>query len=124
MKDTPPRLFETLREVGVALLAILHTRMGLASVELSEERDRLLLRALLGVTAVFAMAMAMAMATLLVVIVFWDTWRLQVLTMFLVLYAGVGIWCLARFKALARQAPPLLEQTMAELERDIEAIRR
>ena len=34
MKDTPPRLFETLREVGVALLAILHTRMGLASVEL------------------------------------------------------------------------------------------
>ena len=125
MSDKPqPRLFETLRDVGVALLAIAHTRLGLASIELGEERDRLLQRALLGVTAVFALAMSAAVFTMLVVIVFWDTWRVPVLTGFLVLYAGFGLWCVARLRALSRSAPALLEQTLSELERDIETLRR
>ena len=108
----------------IALLAIAHTRLGLASIELGEERDRLLQRALLGVTAVFALAMSAAVFTMLIVIVFWDTWRVQVLVGFLVLYGGFGLWCVARLRALSHTAPALLEQTLAELERDIETLRR
>ena len=123
-KTSSPGLFETLREVGVAMLGIAHSRATLAGIELAEERERLLHRALLAVLTVLAFGLAAGVFTLLMVVLFWDTWRVQVLLGFLCLYVALGIWCVARMRALAAQAPILLERTLAELEHDLDTLRR
>ena len=123
-KAASPGLFETLREVGVAMLAIAHSRATLAGIELAEERERLLHRGLLAVLAVLAFGLSAAVFTLLVVVIFWDTWRVQVLVGFFLLYAALGLWCLVRMRAEAAQAPILLERTLAELEHDLETLKR
>lgn len=123
-KGPSPGLFDTLREVGVAMLAIAHSRATLAGIELAEERERLLRRMLLAVLAILALGLAVAVFTLLMVVIFWDTWRVQVLVIFLCLYAALGFWCVARMRAEAAQAPILLERTLAELEHDLEALKR
>lgn len=123
-KAPSPGLFDTLREVGVAMLAIAHSRATLAGIELAEERERLLRRMLLAVLAILALGLSVAVFTLLMVVIFWDTWRVQVLVIFLCLYAALGFWCVARMRAEAAQAPILLERTLAELEHDLEALKR
>lgn len=123
-KGPSPGLFDTLREVGVAMLSIAHSRATLAGIELAEERERLLRRMLLAVLAILALGLSVAVFTLLMVVIFWDTWRVQVLVIFLCLYAALGFWCVARMRAEAAQAPILLERTLAELEHDLEALKR
>ncbi len=123
-KTPSPGLFETLREVGVALLAIGHSRASLAGVEFAEERERLLLRGLLAMLAVMAFGLTAAVFTFLVVVVFWDTWRVPALLFFLSLYGAFGLWCVIRMRALAARAPIFLERTLVELERDLDTLRR
>ena len=106
------------------MLAIAHSRATLAGIELAEERERLLRRMLLAVLAILALGLSVAVFTLLMVVIFWDTWRVQVLVIFLCLYAALGFWCVARMRAEAAQAPILLERTLTELEHDLEALKR
>jgi uncharacterized membrane protein YqjE len=122
--DRSPGLFGSLREVGTAVLALAHSRATLAGIELAEERERLLYRGLLAVLAVLAFGLAAAVFTLLMVVIFWDSWRVPVLAGFLCLYVALGLWCVLRMRAESARAPILLERTLAELERDLETLKR
>ena len=123
-KAASPGLVETLREVGVAMLAGGATAGQLRIPAAAEERERLLRRMLLAVLAILALGLSVAVFTLLMVVIFWDTWRVQVLVIFLCLYAALAVWCMARMRAEAAQAPILLERTLTELEHDLEALKR
>ena len=103
------------------MLAIAHSRATLAGIELAEERERLVRRMLLAVLGILALGLSAAVFTLLMVVIFWDTWRVQVLVIFLCLYAALAVWCMARMRAEAAQAPILLERTLTELEHDTAA---
>jgi uncharacterized membrane protein YqjE len=118
-----PGLFESLRRLGATLLVLGQTRLSLASVEISEERDRLLRLALLTLTGALAFVLALVAFSALLVLAFWDS-RLQVLGALLAVYLLIGLVCAARVRTLRRDAPAMFETTRAELERDAQALRR
>jgi uncharacterized membrane protein YqjE len=119
-----PGLFGSVRRLGATLFALGQTRLSLACVDLSEERDRILKLALFTLVGAFASALALVALSALLVVAFWDSARLQVLGLLLVVYLVIALWCASRVRALGRDAPALLESTLAELERDAQALRR
>ncbi len=118
-----PGLLDSLRRLGATLLVVGQTRLSLASVEISEERDRLLTLALLTLAGGLAFVLALVAFSALLVAAFWDS-RLLVLGALMAVYLLIGLACAARIRALRRDAPALFEATRAELERDAQALRR
>jgi uncharacterized membrane protein YqjE len=118
-----PGLFDSVRRVGATLLVLGQTRLALASVEISEERDRLLKLALLTLAGGLAFVLALVAFSALLVVAFWES-RLLVLGALMAVYLLIGLACAARVRALRRDAPELFETTRAELERDAQALRR
>lgn len=116
--SAPPSLFAALKRTGSVALSMAATRLTLASLELAEEKDRLVGVALLGAAgALFAFVALLALSAL-VVLLCWDVWRWQSLAALTVVYAGIGAACLLRARSVLRNAPPLLSATLAELDKD------
>ena len=117
-------LLDAARRLGGSALSLANTRLALASLDLTEERDRLLRLAALAIAAATLLALALAAVTAWVVIETWDEHGPLALAGAAVVYAVAGAWCALRLRALAREAPPLLDTTMAELARDAQALRK
>ena len=80
-----PGLIDSLRRLGATLLVLGQTRLSLASVEISEERDRLLKLALLTLAGGLAFVLALVALSALLVVAFWES-RLLVLGALMVVY--------------------------------------
>ncbi|MDE2203384.1 MAG: phage holin family protein [Burkholderiaceae bacterium] len=122
--DTSPKLFASLKKLAGTIVSMLQTRLELASVELAEEKERLLGVAFLGMLAVSLIGLAIMTLTALVVILCWDTYRWQSLVIMAALYGFGAAACLWRVRTSLRRAPPLFEATLAELDKDREILRR
>lgn len=93
-------------------------RLQLLSIEVQEEKLRLVQLFIWVAAAVFAGMMTIALVTITVVSFFWDTARFAALggaTLFYAIGLGVLWWQFRRY--LARQPPPFAA-TLGELERD------
>lgn len=112
-----------LRRLAGSALALLHTRLELVGIELTEEKERLMGVLFLGVAAMMLAMMALISLTVLVAIAFWDTYRWQSLAGITVLYALAGVICALKARAGLRGAPAVFEATLAELEKDRELFR-
>jgi uncharacterized membrane protein YqjE len=120
-----PGLFVSLRSFWSVLLAILYTRLDLVTSELEDEGIRLLKLVIAGLISVLCLFMAYFWATFFLLALFWDTqYRLPVLGIIFGIYfiAGIGLLLVARNMILTR--PKFLSQTIAELRRDVEGLRR
>lgn len=101
-----------------SIVSILGTRLELASTELQEEGTRLARLVTLTCLALLFLALALVLLTLFVVVLFWDTHRLEAVGGAALLYlalAGICAWMLRRG---ARRRAPFLAATVAELRRD------
>jgi len=105
-------------------LAMGQARLELAGIELADERDRLIRIAALGLLGAFALAVALVALTILVAVVFWDGARLPALIAITLVWMGLGFGALWRAKDLARVSSPPMALTLAELRRDLEALRK
>lgn len=103
--------------------SLVQSRLELAAIELGEERQRLQTLLLLGLFAVLFGLLALGSLTALLVIVFWSLGHWQVLSALALLYAVVAVACIARLRALVRDAPPPFAATRAELAKDSAAWR-
>lgn len=114
----PPRLFASLRQLALTALAMAHTRMALAGVELEEELQRLigLLLSLLGLL-VFGLV-GVLMFTLMVVLAVDPAQRVAVLAFFAAVYLGLGGWFWWRVRHTLATRPPFLQATFAEMAQD------
>ncbi|MBY4898180.1 phage holin family protein [Cupriavidus sp. AU9028] len=121
---SPPKLFESLRTLGSSIVAMVLTRLELASVELSEEKSRLLRMALLALVGLVFFALALFALTGLIVLMFWDEYRVQALSALLVIYLLLGGGCLLAARKVLRDSPPLFEATLAEIDKDRESLRQ
>ena len=74
IESTSPKLFESLRNLGGSILAMVQTRLELATVELAEERVRLMKIALYGLFGLLLFGLALITLTLLLIIVFCAVW--------------------------------------------------
>jgi uncharacterized membrane protein YqjE len=99
-------------------LALAHTRVELAAVELAEERDRLKRSAMLIAGAVFMFSFALLGVAAWIVVYFWDTHRLEAIAAVTLVFALVGGFLLWRNAALARESSTPFSATLAELAKD------
>lgn len=120
---SPAGLLSSLRSLGDGLLTMAHDRLELFSVELQEEKYRLILTFVWITAAVFMGMMAIAFASLTLVYLFWESARLMVLAGLTVFYASALVAIiLALRRFLARQPSPF-SATRGELEKDRKCIR-
>ena len=116
-------VFASLRAVLATVLGIAGTRFELLGIEFAEEKERLVAFAITGFIAAFALSFAVLLLTLFCVVLFWDSHRLIVIGGFAVLYAAAGAWAVARLRAQLAAHPALFAGTVAELEKDRDALR-
>jgi uncharacterized membrane protein YqjE len=120
--DTPPRSRHDLRGAAGRLAATLldagRTRLELAAVEFEEARARATDNLVLLLVAAAAFAFALLAASMLVVVLFWDSYRIAALAGMTLLYLLIGAFALRRVSAHKKADPPAFAATLAELERD------
>jgi uncharacterized membrane protein YqjE len=91
---------------------------------LAEERARLMKVALLACFGLVFFSMALMTFTLLIAILFWETYRWQAIGAIVVFYVICAAICLLVARNKVRNAPPLFEATLAELDKDREMLRQ
>lgn len=120
---TPPGLLDSARRVLVSLIEIGQTRLELASTEVEEERLRIAELLLYATVSLFFLGVGLVLASMWIVLLYWDTHRELVLAglsgIFLLVGAGLAI----TWRHKARHKPKLLATTVAELQRDRDALR-
>lgn len=121
-RPAPPRLFASLRQLSLTVLAMAHTRLALAGVELEEELQRLigLLLSLLGLL-VFGLT-GVLLLSLLVVLAVDAGQRVAVLAILASLYLGLAGWFWWRVQRMLATRPPFLQATLAEMAQDRDAL--
>ena len=120
-----PGLFASLRSFWSVVVAILYTRLDLVTAELEDEAVRAIKLIVAGLICLLSLFMAFFWAMFFIVALVWDTeYELPVLGLIFALYfvAGVGLLFIVRHMVLTR--PKFLSQTIAELRRDAEGLRR
>jgi uncharacterized membrane protein YqjE len=125
MSESPsPKFLDSLRNLTGSMVSMVQTRLELASVELAEERTRLMKVALLACFGLVFFGMALMTFTILVAILFWETYRWQAIGAIGVIYLVCMAACLLTARRMVRNAPPLFADTLAELDKDREMLRR
>lgn len=111
-------LFESLNTLASTLVAIVHTRLDLLSIDLEEDRAHFLSLLVLALAALFFLGVGFVLATILLVAAFWDMHRLLVLAVLAGTFLAVGIatWAFAINKA--RTKPRLFASSLLELAKD------
>ena len=120
--DTPPRSRRDLRgavgRVATALLEFGRTRVELAAVEFEEARARASENLVLVLVAAAAFGFALLAASMLIVVLFWDTYRITALCVMTLVYFLIGVIALWRLSQHKKADLPAFVATLAELERD------
>lgn len=111
-------LLESLSQLAATLVAIVHTRLDLLSSDLEEDREHWLALLVLALAALFLLGVGVVLATILLVMVFWDSYRLLALGGLAVFFlsAGLAVWQVALHRARAK--PRLFAATLSELSKD------
>ncbi|TFW09818.1 hypothetical protein E4K72_04150 [Oxalobacteraceae bacterium OM1] len=104
------------------LLAMVQTRMQLAAAEVEEESLRYFSYLLSALAALFCLGIAIVLAVILVVVLYWDTHRVGVLSTLMILFGLASGWIALRLRTRFAAKPPLLYHTLTELSRDGELL--
>jgi uncharacterized membrane protein YqjE len=104
--------------LAASLLGLVRTHLELASVEFSEERDRIQQQLTLLVAAIGLLLFAVLFFAGWIVVYFWDTHRLTAIASIAFVFAATGAVLLLMRAQAARSAPTPFAATMAEFERD------
>lgn len=105
------------------VLAIFKTRLELVSVELQEEVQRIITYVVLSLVALFCAVMAISLATFLIIVIFWDTYRILSICCLIVFFAIVALALGLSVRGSFRKKPKLFAYTRAEIAKDIERMR-
>lgn len=121
--STPSGLFASFRALGDGLIASLQDRVELFSVELQEEKFRLIRTFVWISAAIFTGMMAVTFASLTLVYFFWDTARLGVLGGLTLLYAGIAAAIVIALRRFLASQPRPFAASLQEIEQDRACIR-
>jgi uncharacterized membrane protein YqjE len=120
-----PGLFASLRSFWSVLLAILYTRLDLATTELQDQAVRVLKLVLFGLLAALLLHTAFFFAMLWILAAFWDTsYRLYVIGGIFAVYVLSGFIFLLAARHMITTWPGALSRTIAELRRDVEGLNK
>ena len=119
----PRGVLDSLRALGATLLDVAGTRAELALVEFREQAEQRKALIVLAVAGGVFLAMGLLLAAFLVVVLFWDTYRLAAIAGVTLLYLGLAAAAFLRMRAKAAAMPPPFEATLRELAADREALK-
>jgi uncharacterized membrane protein YqjE len=111
------------RTLGESLLANVQDRLTLVSVELQEEKFRLIQTFIWISAAVFTGMMAITFASLTLVYLFWESARLAVLGGLTLLYSSAFAALVIAFRRYLARQPKPFAATLQELSDDRACIR-
>jgi uncharacterized membrane protein YqjE len=114
----------TLRVLGDSLMAIVHDRLDLFSLELQEEKFRLIRTFCWISAALFTAMMTVMLASLTLVYLFWESARLAVLGGLTLLYAAALVVIIVGFRRYLARLPRPFSATLDELTEDRACIRK
>ncbi|HSY54638.1 MAG TPA: phage holin family protein [Opitutaceae bacterium] len=123
METATPGFLNSFRVLGDSLLATVQDRLELFSVELQEEKFRLIQTFIWISAAVFTGMMAITFASLTLVYLFWESARLAVLGGLTVFYAGALVAIIIAFRRYIARAPSPFSATRQEIGEDRSCIR-
>ena len=109
--------------IAANVVAMIGTRLELAAVEFQEDARRLLGYLAWTMLAVFLAAGAVMLAALFVILLFWDSWRLQAVAAMAILFAAAGGLILMKVRSGLNNQAPLFSATLAELRNDVAYLR-
>jgi len=107
-----------------AVVALLSTRVELASIEFTEERERLTTRLALVAGGALLLAFAALFIGAFVIVVFWDSHRLWAIAAVAAAHLVAALVLLSKAKAMGRDAPSPFAATIDELKKDRELLER
>ena len=125
MDDRPsgsPGFIDSLAGLGASLLKTLQERIELISIELQEEKYRLVQLIIWISATVFAGGMTLTFATITVVYLFWDSARIAVLAGFTGFYGIALIFVIRALRRVFTHQPKPFEATIGSLTEDRECI--
>jgi uncharacterized membrane protein YqjE len=120
----PASLADAIFRLGGTLVALLRTRLELATVEFEEERERATELLVLVLSAVLLGLFALLFASVFVIVWFWDTNRLPAIAGVAVFYLALAALAVVRLQQRRREKPSPFAATLGELGEDVAALRR
>lgn len=120
---TPAGFLGSIQNLGATLLGTAHDRLQLFSLELQEEKYRLIQILLYTAGAVLAGIMALTFASLTLAFAFWETARLAVLGGLAAFYLLALLVVVLRFRRFLKTMPRPFDATIAEFKEDRACIR-
>jgi uncharacterized membrane protein YqjE len=109
---------DTIGALAALAVAAIHTRIELAALEFTEERERARARLVLLLVAAVAGGFALLALNVMVMLVLWEHWRmpgLAALLAFYVLVAALAAW---RLSVMGQRERRPFDATLTELDRD------
>lgn len=116
-------IWGALLRISAGILAILHTRLSLAGIELEEEVQRLFGALILALGAALFAALALLVFTLMVVFWLAPDNRVAGMATIAIIYAAMAVFLGWRLRQVFLLRPPIFSATLAELEKDSNALR-
>jgi uncharacterized membrane protein YqjE len=117
-------LGNALSQLGASALAMLRTRLELATVEFTEERERAKEMLLLVLSTVLVALFALLFASVFIIAYFWDSYRLTAVGAVTGFYLALAVIFLIRLRQRMQQRHSPFAATLSQLEEDAEALRR
>lgn len=111
-----------LKRVVSSLLGMGQTRLELAGVELAQARQSAVRTVLWSLLTALALAFASVFVCALVIALFWETYRFTAIAACAAFYLVLGAYFYVKLKDTLAAQPPLFEATLAELNRDRQAV--
>jgi uncharacterized membrane protein YqjE len=115
-------ILESLKRLGRTAVEIVRIRLELLSLDVEEAKLRFLSTLLLGAIAFHGLSLGVVLAAFWLIVAFWDTHRVLVLGLLTGFFLGGGLLALAALSWRAKHGPRLFSATLAELEKDREAM--
>src|SRR6266496_3171162 len=116
--QTSEGLFASARRLLDTGLATVQERLELFSVELKEERFRLIELLLWAAAAAFFGVMALTAVTVAVVFVFWESARAYVLGAFCLIYLTAAVWSIVKLRNKVKNGPVPFADSLSEIKKD------
>ncbi len=117
-----PGVLESLRGLGRNGVGLVQNRLELFSVELEEQKLRLIRLLILTAAAIFLANTALLTVSAAIVILAGEQARLGVLIGLSVVYLGGAFWAVLALRKELRSAPPPFENSLGELKKDTELL--
>lgn len=111
-------LLGSLKRLTNTCIGIVHTRLELLSTDLEEGRERLISLLAMTFVALFCLCFGMVLLAILIVVLFWDTHRLLVLSLLTGLFIVTGSIIGALAIRALKSMPRMFEASLAELVKD------